>query len=67
MKDLTVDALNRLEQLRVEPKAVTPTKDKLLDELESLPIPSKTQPKQGGDKALSTGARKTLPRGNNCF
>lgn len=64
VKTITVDALNRLEQLSLQPKSELLVKDKLLDELEHLPSPPNVQPK-GSSEAKHTSSGKTLPRGNN--
>ncbi len=62
VKEITVQALSRLEELKEAPPAASaPPMDDLLAQIEQLPTPSKMNPNLGGKGSTS----HTFPRGTH--
>ena len=60
VKEITVQALSRLEELKEKtPAASAPPMDDLLAQIEQLPTPSRMNPNPGGKGSTS----HTFPRG----
>lgn len=65
VKTITMQALSRLEKLKLDSSQTTPSTSKkadkksLLNELDNLPPPPSTQPK----KSVSATRASTMPRG----
>ena len=63
VKDITVHALSRLEQLKEKPPvASAPPIDDIIAQIDQLPTPSKVNPNVSG-KGNSRGTAHTFPRG----